>query len=183
MGGSTIFGLLFTGVGLIMFVQFFRQFRTSKKSKGWPSAEGRVVEAMVEQKFDTDADRSYDGPYSPRIISTFVSVTPCALLPTYDRRYSPRIIYTYSVYGQAYTSGQVDIGARRWYSSQARAEARLTHRPEQRVTVYYDPDNPAQAVLEAGFTRGAWGTFFIGIGFAAIGMVALVDSIQKMMAQ
>jgi len=157
--GGTIFGLLFTGVGLIMFVQFFRQFRTSKKSKEWPSAEGRVVEAVVEQKVDTDTDGSY------------------------DRRYAPRIIYTYSVHGQTYTSGQANIGARRWYSSQARAEARLTHRPEQRVTVYYDPDNPAQAVLEAGSTRGAWGTFFIGIGFTAIGMVALVDSIQKMMAQ
>ena len=156
--GITIFGLLFSGIGLLMFVRGFGQFRTSRASREWPSTDGQIVDATVEMKIDSDEDGT-------------------------TRRYSPRIIYTYSVYGQTYTSDQVVVGARRWYPSHAAAEARLRYRPGDQVAVHYDPEKPAQAVLEAGAARGVWGTLIIGIGFAFFGVIALADGIQDMLTR
>jgi hypothetical protein len=148
---GTIFGLLFTGIGLFLLVRGFIEFRTTKASRDWPSVEGQIAGAMVETKIDSDEDGS-------------------------STRYSPRIIYTYSVSGQQYTSDQVAIGARRWHTSRAKAEARLVYQSGQQATVYYNPDNPAKAVLEAGATRGVWGTLIAGIVFTVLGAIVLVSA-------
>lgn len=153
-----LFGLLFTGIGLFMFVRAFIQFRTGKASTNWPSVEGQVVVATVEMRVDSDEDGT------------------CT-------RYSPRIVYTYSVFGQQYTSDQVAVGTRRWYSSRAKVEAQLVYESGQQLTVCYNPDNPAQAVLEAGATRGVWGTLIMAIGFTFFGVAFLAGAIQKMLAQ
>jgi hypothetical protein len=88
--------------------------------------------------------------------------------------YSPRVVYTYSIAGQQYTSDQVVVGARRWHPSRARAEAKLAYQTGQQVTVYYNPNKPDQAVLEAGATRGAWGMLAIGIVFTILGATVVV---------
>jgi uncharacterized integral membrane protein len=155
---GTVFGLLFTGAGLLMLILGFVQFRTSRASRDWPSVEGQVTEATVETKIDRDEDGA-------------------------STRYSPRIIYTYSVSGQQYTSDRVVIGARQWHTSQTRAEAKLVYRPGQQVTVYYNPGKPSQAVLEAGATRGAWGTLAIGIIFTILGAVVLVINVTNTLGQ
>jgi len=49
---GTVFGLLFTGAGLVMLVLGFVQFRTSRASRDWPSVEGQVTGAMVETKIE-----------------------------------------------------------------------------------------------------------------------------------
>lgn len=149
-----VFGLLFTGIGLFMLVRGFIDFRTSKASRDWPSVTGQVVVATVEMKVDSDADGT-------------------------STTYSPQVVYTYSVLGQQYTSDQVVIGAKRQYASRARAEAKLAYQPGQQVTVYYNPDKPAQAVLEVGATRGAWGTLAIGIVFTILGAIVLVINITN----
>jgi hypothetical protein len=153
-----VFGLLFTGIGLFLLVRGFIEFRTSKASRDWPSVEGQVIGAMVETKIDRDEDGT-------------------------STRYSPRITYTYSVSGQQYTSDQVVIGARRWHTSRARAEAKLAYQPGQQVTVHYNPDKPVQAVLEVGATRGAWGTLAIGIVFTILGAIVLVINATNTLAR
>jgi hypothetical protein len=149
-----VFGLIFTGAGLFMLIRGLIEFRTSKASRDWPSVEGQVVAAMVETKVDHDEDGT-------------------------TTSYSPRVTYTYSVSGQRYASDQVVIGARRHYPSRARAEAKLAYRSGQQVTVYCNPDNPAKAVLEAGATRGAWGSLLIGIVFTVLGGVVLVINVTN----
>jgi hypothetical protein len=144
-----IFGLVFAGAGLFALVRGFIDFRTSKASRDWPSVEGQVNVATVEVKVESDEDGT-------------------------TTSYSPRVVYTYSVAGQQYTSDQVVVGARRWHISQARAEAKLAYRSGQRVAVYYNPDKPAQAVLEAGATRGAWGMLAIGIVFTIAGIAIVI---------
>ncbi|MFL7795005.1 MAG: DUF3592 domain-containing protein [Anaerolineae bacterium] len=153
-----VFGLIFAGIGLFMLIRGFIDFRTSKASKEWPSVEGQVVVATVEMKVDQDEDGS-------------------------TTNYSPRVVYNYSISGQQYTSDQVVIGARRWHTSQARAEVKLAYRSGQQVTVYYNPEKPAQAVLEAGVTRGAWGTLAIGIVFTIVGAVVLGINVANTLGQ
>ncbi|MEJ2562282.1 MAG: hypothetical protein P8Z42_06290 [Anaerolineales bacterium] len=40
--------------------------------------------------------------------------------------------------------------------------------------IAYNPENPSQAVLEPGSTRGAWGTLLIGIVFSAAGVAIVI---------
>jgi hypothetical protein len=153
-----IFGLLFTGVGLYVLIRGFTEFRTSKASRDWPSVEGQVTVAMVGTKVGHSSSQGR------------------------SRKYSPQVAYTYSILGQQYTSNQVIIGARQWYASRAKAEALLTYQPGQQVTVYYNPDNPAQAILEVGATRGTWGTLTIGAVFTILGTIVLIISASGMFA-
>lgn len=153
-----VFGLLFAGIGLFLLIRGFIDFRTSKESRDWPSVEGQVSTATIEMKVESGDNGT-------------------------TRKYSPRVAYTYSISGQQYTSDQVVIGARRWYTSQIKAETKLMYQSGQQVTVYYNPDKPAQAVLEAGATRGAWGTLAIGIVFAILGTVILIINVTNSLAQ
>lgn len=155
---GTIFGLIFGVAGLFLLILGFNQFRTSKASRDWPSIEGQVSIATVEMKTE-----SGDSGIS--------------------KKYSPRVVYNYSISGQQYTSDQVVIGARAWYTSQIKAGTKLTYQSGQQVTVYYNPDNPAQAVLKAGATRGAWGTLAIGIIFTILGTVILILNVTNTFGQ
>jgi hypothetical protein len=152
MGSNTcglILALVFAGAGLFALVRGFIDFRTSKASRDWPPVEGQVNVATVEMKTESDEDGT-------------------------TTSYSPRVVYTYAIAGQQYTSDQVVVGARRWHSSQARAEAKLAYQTGQQVTVYYNPNKPAQAVLEAGATRGARGMLAIGIVFTIAGIAFVI---------
>jgi hypothetical protein len=148
-----IFGLVFAAIGLFALIRGIVHYRTGKASAVWPSVEGKVIVATVEMSVSTDSDGDT------------------------SRHYTPRVVYDYSVAGQQYNSDQVSIGAAWNYPSQARAAAKLKYQTGQRVSVFYNPEKPAQAVLEPGSTRGAWGTLLIGIVFLAGGIVVTIFNI------
>jgi len=132
---------VFAGIGLFALIRGSVHYRTGKASATWPAVEGQVVVATVDKSDSTDSD----------------GMT--------TRRYSPRVVYSYTI-GANNTAAIRSVGT--WtYPSHARDAAKLKHQTGQRVSVYYNPDNPAQAVLEPGSTRGAWGTLLIGIVFFA----------------
>ena len=147
-----VVGLLFLGIGLLMLVFGLVQFRTAKASQDWPSVEGEIVHATVGVKVSRDEDGT-------------------------SRSYAPQVLYTYSVRGQQYTSDRVTVGARRRYSSHRKAEAKLQYQNGEKVTVYYNPKKPAQAVLKCGAVGGALPTLLIGIAFAIGGGIVLVRAI------
>jgi hypothetical protein len=148
-----IFGLVFVAIGLFALVRGIVHYRTGKASAAWPSIEGQVAAATVEVSVSTDSD----------------GMT--------SRQYTPKVVYNYLIGGKQYSSDQVNIGSKWHYPTQARAEAKLNYQAGQRVNVYYNPENPLQAVLEPGSTRGAWGTLLIGIVFSVAGVVIVFFNI------
>lgn len=139
--------LLLAGLGV--FLLFFSQKNKKKAgaSQGWPSATGQITQAYVWQSTNTDTDGDS---------STF---------------YYPHLEYTYTVMGQTYTGKRVAFGAETGYGNDAQASAKLSRFPAagSPVTVYYDPQNPAEAVLE----RRAGGTTLMLVA----GIVCLVLSL------
>lgn len=63
---------------------------------------------------------------------------------------SPKVIYTYEVRGKLYQCDQIRAGDRFWsVSSSQTAYQTIDQYPEGLdVTVYYNPENPAEATLE-----------------------------------
>jgi hypothetical protein len=148
VGFLIVLGLIFAGAGLWLTRRGMRQHRAGLESWDWPVVEGQVVEASVHTL------RARQAP-----------------------KYLPSITYTYTVAGQPYTGNQRTIGddwwTSRWLSSQAEAQAQIeAYQPEGPVKVYYNPQDPAEAVLEPGSTSGASATLVVGFLLGFIGLVS-----------
>jgi Protein of unknown function (DUF3592) len=152
MQAGLLFGLAFVAIGVVIFFLGLRDLRLAKASAGWPATQGAITATRIRVDDRGESSESYH----------------------------PEITYTYAVMGASYEGSRRIIGATRGYSSRRRAEAFLEAYPVGRqVTVYYDPQKPREAVLEAGTTRGAIGTLIISAVFALIGLIAVGASLAR----
>jgi len=84
-----------------------------------------------------------------------------------DDGYEVRVVYEYSVNGVGYSGSRIQFGSQTSYLRKGRAEAAVSRYPvNSHVTVYYDPENPAEAVLDR--------TSPSGLEYMVIGIVCLV---------
>ena len=112
---------------------------------GWPTTDGLVVSSYVDEHGILE-----------------------------DTTYSPVVIYDYDVDGAHLQGNRVTSSTFR-SSERSWAEEVVNRYPVGEVVlVYYDPENPGNAVLEPGMDQSTW--ILIGIGglFASIGIVGAV---------
>ncbi len=152
--GALVLGVVFFGLGAIFVGVGIDGYRDGQATESWPSATGRVISADVQERIETRRDMN-------------------------DRQrteytYTPSVRYEYSVGERTYLGHRVKAddyggGADRAYQIVNRYPAGSD------VIVFYNPDDPDQAVLETGAdTMGVY--LFGGVGalFAVIGLAALV---------
>lgn len=127
MGGMSISGLVivpFVIVALVMGGIAVRGQMRARASRNWPMAVGKVLFATV------DARRSRSGS-------------------GYSTNYYPNVIYEYVVNGQRFQNNQMYSGVQYGLGSYKRVEQKVAkYPPGSTVQVYYNPENPSQAVLE-----------------------------------
>ena len=147
------FFLVFGGIGAFLLYKAYKARQQSGASQGWPAVQGQVTEAHVEHSTHSDSDGGIQ--YS----------------------YSPRLSYTYQAGGNTYYSDKITFGFQQTFNSEAKAQAALQRYPVGgNVTVYYNPANPEEAVLE----RAAGGfavSLVIGILFVFIALCAACTSL------
>ncbi|MBN1979605.1 MAG: DUF3592 domain-containing protein [Anaerolineae bacterium] len=142
-GGIFIVALAALGIFLIAFS--LRSRKKAAASQSWPATFGQITKAEVKQSASTDDDGR----------------------TTYA--YYPAVEYTYQIGGQTYTSKRMSFGGVVAYGSWAKAEAGLARFPVgSQVTVYYNPEKPAEAVLEQKAGGFAWG-MIVGAVCLALG--------------
>jgi hypothetical protein len=89
-----------------------------------------------------------------------------------DDGYRTSVIYEYTVNGAGYSGSRVQFGTPTTYIRKSSAEAAISHYPaNSHVTVYYDPQNPAEAVLDR---TSPGGLEYIISGIIILVMMALV---------
>ena len=131
MGGFTILvtTLPFVILALVFFYIAMRGRRASSITKKWPMAVGKVLHSDVELR----RSHSSNGGY--------------------NTSYYPSVVYEYEVNGQRYQSNTLSPGMEYGLGFRGRVEARVARYPAGgMVQVYYNPENPAQAVLEHSAT-------------------------------
>jgi len=112
-------GLVFCGVILLAFVVKLVELRRASR---WPSTTGTVIKSRLRSRKRYDIDHR----------SSFIT--------------EAWITYEYEVGGRLYRSSQLSLGER---TSDADMGAALQRSPVGKaVQVYYNPDDPGQAVLE-----------------------------------
>ncbi len=150
--GLPCLGLLisvFGGGGVYLIYLWFKNRKQAEQSQNWLSTVGRVVDSRV----------------------TFGATDTDDL----DQNYVALIEYEYAVGGITYRSKQTAFGPRRAFNRRRQAEAEAARYPAgMTVTVFYNPENPQEAVLERR-ASAMMVTLIVGIAFlgvaACLGMV------------
>ncbi|HEX5386470.1 MAG TPA: DUF3592 domain-containing protein [Gemmatimonadales bacterium] len=112
-----------------------------RRTRHWPSTAGRLTDAYVLKYHHM---RSGPG-------------------------YGARVEYEYDVGGRRYRASQRVIGAVE-YATPARASAELADLEHAPLRVYYDPANPADAVLRPGIAPVARRLALGGVALLAVGV-------------
>lgn len=111
---------------------------TGINSNKWPTTRGRIISSKIRIEERSHRDTTY---------------------------YHPEVTYTYSVDGQDYKSQQLSVGD---FDSDSvkRAQKVVDKYPRNlEVKVFYDPDNPGNALIETGFRFSSVLVFMLGAVF------------------
>ena len=155
---SLVMTLIFSGIGmgLLLFGRSAR--RKALASQSWPAVAGTVTESEVKIT-EHNPGNGMDAEQTTH--------------------YKPVVKYQYSVEGMEFTGSRIAFGAMN--SAHSAANAVVARYPAgASVTVRYDPEKPAEAVLVTKTGGGAMlmvlGVMFLifGVGSAVMGLVALV---------
>jgi hypothetical protein len=122
-GGGLL--LIFGGAGIFAIYTGRKSVRQADASQGWPATTGKITDAHVSYSSGMDSDGDSTDSYSA-----------C-------------VSYEYQVLGQLYTGTKISFGFAKAHNSRGQAENDLARYPlGSQVTIYYDPSNPTEAVLE-----------------------------------
>lgn len=143
-----IFILVFLGGGGYMIYRSVQDRKKARASLTWPSTQGRVIESRVVESHSSDSDGDT------------------------TTNYRPYIKYEYEVVGSTFTSDKLAIGPAVSTSNYRKSEEKVKRMPVgAAVTVFYNPDDPTDAVLEQRSNAGLLLT--LGIIFAVVGLCLL----------
>lgn len=126
----------------------------AKASEDWPTVTGVVIESDVEAR--QDRDRNGNGNRS-------------------STTYKAIVVYDYTVDGKEYSSGRIWFGSDISTSDQAQMRNIVKGYPTgSDVKVYYNPDDPAEAVLQPGVFFTSYFLLIFGGVFAVVGSVVMI---------
>ncbi len=120
------FTFAFLVVGLAVAIYGFQRYRTARTSFDWPRVAGIIIASYVEESF------TIDGGYF----------------------YKPCVEYEYDVDEADHYSERLTFGRTKFPDLEFAEYVAERYPVGGVVEVYYDPDNPANAVLEPGDATG-----------------------------
>lgn len=147
--GLSLLGLLMAGWGATFVLD-------ANDSRNWPSTTGAVDNVRVTWSTSNTAPDS----------------------GTRAREYYYEVYYGYEVGGQLYSGSRYSLGDgstasdRTWNTEEeAREAASNAYSPSQPIDVYYDPSDPASAVLKTGAGVGTYVPMIFGVALLLVGLL------------
>jgi hypothetical protein len=131
--------------------------RQSAACAGWPTAAGKIVGARTETEIEDDSTESDDHDVRPARVLSAASVR-----------------YVYRVGDREYQSTRLYAGRPVFYGNPRVAAAIIAkYPPNAAVSVYYNPANPAEAMLEPLNFANANLALGVALGFGGCGLLGL----------
>jgi hypothetical protein len=149
--------IIFLGLGIATFYFGMNNYKMYKASKSWPSVKGTVTESRVAIR-QTESDG--------KMINM----------------YYPKVVYHYFVNDTSFTNNKISFGE---YGTDKRKHANKVigkYPVNSEVTVYYNPKNPQEAVLERKAGFGNYLTLGVGLAFILGGILLLFALIKKIIS-
>jgi hypothetical protein len=144
--GGIIAAIICFGVGGGIYFFMGDSFKQAYASMSWPTVQGQVVSSELREHRDSDGDIMYNAD----------------------------VRYAYRVDNQNYENTMITMMDG---STSVRASVQNTvykYKAGTTVTIYYDPANPAFALLEPGIKGGVLILGAVMLCFPAVGLLALV---------
>jgi hypothetical protein len=139
---KTVAAVSTTLIGSGLLIYGLHQRRKLLASQSWPQTTGTVTKADIAVERDTESTS-----------------------------YSVAVLYDYEVNGVRHTGKRIAFD-RRTYARKKRAEAELgRYPPNSSVTVYFDPERPANAVL---LRESPYSMLYIVLGICLLGLVVWI---------
>jgi hypothetical protein len=135
-------------VGLGLFLLGFFQVRKLRASRNWLMAAGIVREVLIEFQAATQSGDSDDSD-----------------------SYTPVVKYGFGVAGKPYIGTRIRFDAKAYQSDAAARKSVAGFRPGLPVTVFYNPANPADCVLERKNSSG-WVFLILGAFIVLLALAA-----------
>lgn len=140
MNGLLIAAILMSLFGLVFVIIGIISNRRAALSKTWPTAPGEILNSTIVQHESTDSDGAS------------------------STSYEPVVEYRYNVIGSPFTGKRIAYGANQF--SYNIAQKIISRYPiGSSIQVHYNPEKPADAVLE---TKSSGGTIFLIVGIVII---------------
>jgi hypothetical protein len=160
-----VYGIAAAMAGLIIFATVYKLIEVQRASR-WPSAPGRVVSSGQQA----------------RKVKVFSDVQRADGKPQYEIRNFANVVYEYDVGGRKVRNNRVSIGED---LGNFEVEETLARYPVGApVTVYYNPRDPKEAVLERDPPRHLIGCVAAMVGvplallvLAHVGFLAVTDAV------
>lgn len=151
MGLIAVFVALF---GVLIIAQYLQSKRDVRTSSLWQSIEGKITMQRIREEENYDEDGA-------------------------NILYIPEVIYTYLVGGILYENKRIDFGSSPRFVNRKKAESFMEpYQVESNITVYYNPDNPQDAVLSQSVQRMK-GRLITGLVMIAIAAYLIIRVIQR----
>lgn len=150
--GPSLFSLAFiaTGAGILYYARSVSA--KAQQSLSWPSTEGVISHSAVLREMQETSGS------------------------TRAATYKADVAYRYKVQGRDYSSERITLAD--YSSTTGRAQGIVNRYPDSAaVTVYYNPDDPSDAVLERDAGSGIRLLYLVGGAFAAGGAFLLFMSL------
>jgi|GEM_PF-764534 len=146
-----VFGTLFIVAGMLIAIFSLRLRNLTAAAQSWPGVRGKIVTSSIEDRRRPKTGTHY-----------FISV-----------------IYSYQVGNQELTGNKIGFGGTVQYRSRSDAEARLSrdYPAGREATVYYNPENRRQAVINRTPTKW-WVGLFPATVFIMAGIVVAAQAFR-----
>ena len=158
ISGSTILVIalagVFIAVGLFMLYRLVKNVQKAKQSKNWMTTPGKVLFSDVDVQYSTNAD---DEPV---------------------KMYQAKVVYEYDVFGMHYEKDRIAFNTGMRSSNYRKHAAVAAAYPAgNSVTVFYNPDDPDDAVLETK-VQSPTSSIIIALVMIAIGLVIIITTLN-----
>ncbi|HLJ90231.1 MAG TPA: DUF3592 domain-containing protein [Candidatus Angelobacter sp.] len=137
--GKCVVGLLMAFIGMGVACVGISIYLKDQRAQSWPTTTGQIVYSAVFQGQDSDGNTTY----------------------------TPQIQYSYQVNDHQYIGAVWRFGADN-VSRMAANQAVATYQPGKSVTVFFNPEDPKETVLEPGMMQTGLPIIFVSLCVAGI---------------
>jgi hypothetical protein len=110
----------------------------------------------------------------PTVTGTIIASVTFVEEGEYGKTTYPSVSYSYEVAGRIYEGDRIEWSGPLWTDNLQRLQRfGSAHPVGSRVTVYYDPDNPANALLEPKALGAAEMFLYLAVLFGIVGLLLL----------
>lgn len=139
-------------LGLVIIFYGLHVLEQAGASANWPAVSGKVLASGIEETLWSESKRINDRNTGTRT----------------EKRYGPQVRYEYRAYGMLYTGQGIRIVDALHEHPEAVQPIVARYPVDSRVRVYFNPNDPAQAVLEPGVDEDSYLFLYGGIAWSGV---------------